>query len=420
MHFGYGGRALHILQQHGIGVGDRVSIESQTPCMGIIMPRYHHSDDTHIVLKLDSGYNVGIPLIDIHSIKLMEACPGVSDPPSPPTAKAGLPRILLVSTGGTIASRVDYRTGAVTPALDAAQLGESMPELYEMADIHPVNLFSEYSENITPEHWLEMANIIHKQQGKYAGIILAHGTDTMHYTAAYLSFALVGCDTPVILTGSQRSSDRASSDAAPNLAGAVSAITSGIPRGIYVAMHHTTDDGDTAIHYGTRVRKNHASSRAAFGTINGAPPYVVRDGRLAGISSYDYWSGASYSPAISISRRAALVKYHPGYDVSMLECVAERCGAIIFEGTGLGHVGREAYGHIKDMIGRGIFVGMTTQCGHGRVRMTVYESGRDLLHMGVVPLYMTTETALIKAMWALSRDIDMYDVMVSEIASEMI
>ena len=115
----------------------------------------------------------------------------------------------------------------------------------------------------------------------------------------------------------------------------------------------------------------------------------------------------------------ALVKYHPGYDTALLDHMAE-CRAVILEGTGLGHVGREAYHSIQSMVRRGAFVGMTTQCIEGRVRMTVYESGRDLLDIGVTPLYMTPETALVKAMWAASRDTDMHDAMVSDMASEMV
>ena len=417
---GYDGRVLQTLDRHQAGVGDRVAIDSDIRYTGTIMPRYHHSDDSHIVLKLDNGYNVGVSIQNITGISILERRPSAPPSAPPPEPRSDLPDILLVSTGGTIASRVDYRTGAVTPALDAAQLGESMPELYDMANIRPLRLLSEYSENITPEHWLEMAGAIHQERTGYAGIILAHGTDTMHYTAAYLSFALSGCDTPIVLTGSQRSSDRASSDAALNLAGAVSAIAQGIPRGVYIAMHHTQSDDDIAIHHGTRARKSHASARGAFRTINGEPAYMVRGGVLERHAHGDYWDGAPYSPAISVDRRAALVKYHPGYDAALLDHMAEGRRAVILEGTGLGHVGREAYHSIRSMIRRGIFVGMTTQCIEGRVRMTVYESGRDLLDLGVTPLRMIPETALVKAMWAASRDMDMHDTMVSEMASEMV
>lgn len=416
---GYRGRVLRLLERYGANVGDRIQISSPKPCAGVVMPRYHHYDDSHIVLKLDSGYNVGVSVLDIEWISVLEGPPPESPPPPSPEVRKGLPDVLLVSTGGTIASHVDYRTGAVTPALDAAQLGDSMPEMYRMANVYPLNLISEYSENITPEHWVQMARAIHRERDNYDGIIVAHGTDTMHYTAAYLSFALAGCDTPIILTGSQRSPDRASSDAAMNLAGAVSAIASKIPRGVYVAMHHTRSDDIVALHYGTRVRKNHASRRDAFHAIFGEPACLVRDGEVELATRGDYWGGVEYRPVLSVNRGAALVKYHPGYDVRMLERLSAGCGAVILEGTGLGHVGREAYGAVKSMVRRGTFVGMTSQCIGGRVRMTVYESGRDLLDMGVVPLYMIPETALVKAMWALSHSKNLRHTMTAPTASEV-
>ena len=419
MSSGYAGRALSVLDRYGVAVGDYVRVHGNMTYAGTVMPRYHHSDDAHIVIKLDNGYNVGISLNGVTDIKLLRGPPDAASAAAAPATNPGLPDILLVSTGGTIASRIDYRTGAVTPALDAAQLAETMPEIYEMANIIPLNLLSEYSENITPEHWMRMAETIHREHAKYAGIILAHGTDTMHYTASYLSFALAGCDTPILLTGSQRSADRASSDASLNLQGSVAAIAQGIKRGVYVAMHHAQSDDAIAIHHGTRTRKSHASARGAFRTISGEPACTVRDGTLQCRTSNDYWNDAPYRPAVSVSRGAALVKYHPGYDASMLDTISERCGAVILEGTGLGHVGREAYGAIQKMVERGIFVGMTSQCIEGRVRMTVYESGRDLLAMGVVPLHMIPETALVKAMWALSRHAEMHEAMTSEIASEM-
>ena len=419
MSFGYAGRVLSALDRYGVAVGDYVRIHGNMTYTGTIMPRYHHSDDSHIVIKLDNGYNVGVSLNGMTDVKLLRGPPDAAPAAAAPATNPELPDILLVSTGGTIASRIDYRTGAVTPALDAAQLAETMPEIYQMANIRPLNLLSEYSENITPEHWIRMAETIHQEHAKYAGIILAHGTDTMHYTASYLSFALAGCDTPIILTGSQRSADRASSDASLNLQGAVAAITQGIKRGIYVAMHHAQSDDTIAIHQGTRTRKSHTSARGAFRTISGEPAYTIREGKMQCHTPSDYWNHTSYRPAVSVSRGAALVKYHPGYDASMLEMISERCGAVILEGTGLGHVGREAYGAIQKMVERGIFVGMTSQCIEGRVRMTVYESGRDLLAMGVVPLHMIPETALVKAMWALSRHTEIHGIMTSEIASEM-
>lgn len=420
---GYHGRAARYMREWGAGVGDRLEIVWGATHSGILMPRYHHSDDAHIVIKLDSGYNVGIPVQGITDVRVSPAPPAPAPREAGPEPDPGLPDILLLSTGGTISSRIDYRTGAVRPALDAAQLGEAVPELNGIANISPRQVLSEYSENVTPDHWVQVASEIHRHGAKYAGVIVAHGTDTMHYTSAFLSLALAGFPVPIVMTGSQRSSDRASSDAAMNLAGAAAAITGGIPRGVYVAMHQDCNDGDVAVHLGTRVRKSHTSARGAFRTVDGSPAYVVRDGKLVPHDPPDdYYHGRTYEPRMRADPRVMLVKYHPGFDPSLLEAaVRSGCRAVIFEGTGLGHVGRGAYGTIRRMIQDGIFVGMASQCGSGRVRMTVYESGRDLLHMGIVPLGdMVPEVALVKAMWVLGNGLEpVSHAMTRSVASEV-
>jgi glutamyl-tRNA(Gln) amidotransferase subunit D len=182
-----------------------------------------------------------------------------------------------LSTGGTIASKVDYRTGAVTPILTAEELNSSVPELAEIANIDTEVLFSEYSENIMPEHWLKIAKKLEEySNSNYSGIIIAHGTDTMHYTSSFLSFALAGYPIPIALVGSQRSSDRASSDAALNLIGATKFLVESKTKGIYVIMHYDESDETIACHFGTRVRKNHTSKRSAFQTVGDDPAYLIK------------------------------------------------------------------------------------------------------------------------------------------------
>ena len=479
---GYRGAALRALNDAGAAVGDSVVItyKDGTRRAGLLMPRYEHDDDAHVVAKLSSGYNAGIDVDLIREISVdrrsavtdmgkgdgsnsgngggADGDASAADPPRTAARnRAGEKRILLLSTGGTIASRIDYRTGAVTPVLSASDLLDSIPELADITEIDSEVVISEYSENIIPEHWLTLARRIDERAaglgagdaavggdgGKsgtaaaastagggrpYAGIIVAHGTDTMHYTSAFLSFALAGLPIPVVLVGAQRSSDRASSDAATNLIGAARFIASHSGGGVYVAMHGGSGDDEIACHVGTRVRKNHTSRRDAFKTIGGRPAFVVSaDGGI----SPDSLDGAGrprpgpeYSPKISLDQRVALVKYHPGYDPAHLGHIIDSgCRAIIFEGTGLGHVGRAVYGQVARAGERGVFMGMTSQCIDGRTAMTVYESGRDLMEMGVVPLGdMIPEVALVKAMWAASLAEDsegIKRIMLENVASEM-
>ena len=477
---GYKGRALEFMGRNSLRVGDRVRLDTRDGGVhvGTIMPRYEALGAAGraaagglLVIKLENGYNVGVEVDGAAATAATAAAAAAGSGAAPGPggnhgngggpggnhggpggnhgngggggsaeaaaplpggqgAGEGLPRVLLVSTGGTIASRIDYRTGAVTPALTAGELSASVPELAGIARVEPRILFSEYSENIEPDHWRRLAAELDSAAGsgggggdsRYAGVIVAHGTDTMQYTASYASFALRGYPVPVAFVGSQRSSDRPSSDAALNLAAAARLIASGrAGRGVYVVMHLDGSDSAAACHLATRVRKCHTSRRDAFRTIDGPPAFVVRrkdgggewaveaggeGGGGGGGGAPDQFGGAPYSPEIAVGRGAVLVKCHPGYDPAALDHMIDsgRCRAIIFEGTGLGHVGRPLYAAVRKAAGRGIFMGMTSQCIGGSVRMTVYESGRDLLGMGIVPLGdMLAETALAKAVWALGR-----------------
>jgi glutamyl-tRNA(Gln) amidotransferase subunit D len=389
------------------------------------MPRYEHSDDKHIILKLKSGYNIGLEIAKIEKIEKKQSTKKIIEKDEKIEKVAGLPKILLLSTGGTIASKIDYRTGAVTPVLTAEELNSSVPELAKIANIDAQVLFSEYSENIIPEHWLQIAEKINEySKSDYTGIIIAHGTDTMHYTSSFLSFALAGFPIPIVLVGSQRSSDRASSDAALNLISATKFITESKTKGVYIVMHQDENDKTIACHLGTRVRKNHTSKRGAFQTIGDVPAFIIAEDQIQKNITEDFFKVNEFQPKIYLDTKVALVKYHPGYDPSLLDKIIEMgFRGVIFEGTGLGHVGKTMYESVKKANEKGVFLGMTSQCIDGRVGMTVYESGRDLLDLGIVPLEnMIPEVALVKAMWAMgnsqNRD-EVKKIMLENIASEL-
>ncbi|HXG14404.1 MAG TPA: Glu-tRNA(Gln) amidotransferase subunit GatD [Candidatus Nitrosotenuis sp.] len=418
---GYHGKALEFLKQYNLKVGDTIQITTDSDQTGTIMPRYEHSDDKHIAVKLKSGYNVGLEIDKIKKVQYLSSTKSTKEA-SMVVVNQDLPKILLLSTGGTIASRVDYRTGSVTPALSAQELNASVPELAEVANIDAEVLFSEYSENLTPDHWLKIAQKLDSlAKSDYAGILVAHGTDTMQYTAAYLSFALAGFPKPIVLVGSQRSSDRPSSDAAINLIYAARFIVRSKTNGVFVAMHNSESDNDVACHLGTRVRKNHTSKRNAFETVGAKPAFVVYEDKITQNFHEPYFTQERYDPKIDVDTKAALVKYYPGYDPNLIEDLLNHgYKAIIFEGTGLGHIGRTMYDVVKKAKQKGVFVGMTSQCLDGRVNMAVYESGRDLMQLGIVPLSdMIPETALVKAMWALSNHNDIKEIMLKNIASEL-
>ena len=422
---GYEGNSLEFLKKNQVIVGDSVKILTDITYSGIIMPRYEHSDDKHIVLKLNSGYNIGLEISKINKVEKIQTNKKNTPTENKVEKIEGLPKILLLSTGGTIASKVDYRTGAVTPVLTAEELNSSVPELAKIANIDAEVLFSEYSENIMPEHWLKIAEKIKEfSKSDYSGIIIAHGTDTMHYTSSFLSFALAGFPIPIVLVGSQRSSDRASSDAALNLIGATKFITENNTKGVYIVMHQDENDDTIACHFGTRVRKNHTSKRGAFQTIGDNPAFIIAENKIQKNMSKDYFKKNEFQPKINLDTKVALVKYHPGFDPNLINQIIENgYKGIIFEGTGLGHIGKVMYENVKKAHEKGVFLGMTSQCIDGRVRMTVYESGRDLLDLGIIPLEdMIPEVALVKAMWVIGNNENVEDVkkiMLQNIASEL-
>ena len=421
---GYTGMSLTFLKKSNVKVGDSVKITEDLTYTGILMPRYEHTDDKHIVLKLKSGYNIGIEVNKIKKIELLSSEKIETKSSSEIKIDSSLPKVLLLSTGGTIASKIDYRTGAVTPALSATELNSAVPELAEIANIDAEVIFSEYSENLEPDHWKKIAEKLDSYaKSDYKGIVIGHGTDTMQYTAAFLSFALAGYPIPIVLVGSQRSSDRPSSDAALNLISAFRFVVESNTRGVFVVMHHNESDDLVVGHIGTRVRKNHTSKRSAFQTIGGNPAFLIFDKKIEKNLEKEFFKQKEYVPKLNFDSHVALVKYYPGYNPKIIDFLLESgYKAIIFEGTGLGHVGKTMYEGIKKANESGLFMGMTSQCIDGRVGMNVYESGRDLLELGIVPLSdMISETALVKAMWALGNSgspVEMKNLMLKNIASE--
>jgi len=403
---GYKGDALQFLRRAGAAIGDILEVQTSWGSVtGTLVPRYLYGDGEHVVLKLRSGYNVGLGIAGLKAAKVTAKGEKPSFfPPAPPKPAKGLPRVLILGTGGTIASRIDYRTGAVRPAVTSAELHSLVPELSGVARVEPEIMFEIFSENITPRHWTRLANRVAKAvRDSIDGVVITHGTDTLGYTAAALSFALVGVPIPVILVGAQRSPDRPSSDAPLNLIAAVTVAGTAGFSGVYVAMHLGESDDKIALHRGTRVRKNHTSRREAFVSVGVQPAAVW------GRSGFEYTSdglpsrGGKFRPMTRFDGRVALLKFYPSMPGTAVRA-ARRMGAraIIVEGTGLGHVSAEVVKELGSFVrGRGLAC-MTSQCIDGRVDLNVYDTGRDLIRSGVLPLEdMLAETALVKAMWVL-------------------
>ena len=421
---GYKNKPLKILNDAGIKIGDFIKIVTKTTeYSGNILPRYEYSNEEFIVIKMSSGYNIGIDSNSITSIKKIKSGEEPKfNPPTKPDVKETLPKISILGTGGTIASRIDYKTGAVNPAFSAEELYSIIPELSDYANINTELISNIASEQMNPEDWKNMAEkVIEKIKDENQGIIIGHGTDTMAYTSAALSFALVNCPIPVILTGAQRSTDRPSSDASLNMISSVIVASKNQLNGVYLAMHSSIEDNEVSIHCGTRVRKNHTSRRDAFQSIGIEPIAIVNQGNVT-INKKFNDNKNKFEIKVNFDENVSLLKFHPGFNPKIIDSIVDsNTKGIILEGTGLGHVNSKCNSAIKRAIDKGMFVGMTSQCLNGRIKMTVYSAGRDLLKLGVIPLEdMLPETALVKLMWAYGnyKDEEIQKIMTTNIAGE--
>jgi len=433
---GYSGISRDILAKAGAQVGDKLRVElkrigGQEVVEGLLIPRYHSGHEAdYIVVKLKTGYNVGVRVDAATKVSVLGKgeTPHFTRP-ALPHQKAGLPKVSILSTGGTIASKVDYRTGAVKPALDSEDLYSVVPELADVAKIDAKVLLSVFSENIGPQQWTKIAESAAEQVRAGAdGVVIAHGTDTLGYTAAALSFALQGIPAPIVLVGSQRSSDRPSSDAATNLIAATAVAGQAPFAEVVVAMHDWVSDERVAVHRGTKVRKCHTSRRDAFRSVSARPiayyDLVNRALQLNGEKYVERNRRSDWEVRSKFDPNVALIKFHPGLSVGMLDwATATGYKGIVLEGTGLGHVGDVLFPALERAVKNGIVVGMCSQCIWGRVHMNVYSTGRDLLKIGVLPLGdMLAETALVKMMWAFGQEKDPEKVsklMLTNIANEL-
>jgi glutamyl-tRNA(Gln) amidotransferase subunit D len=363
---------------------------------GIAMP----SRSETLILKLDSGYNVGLK--DYEIIEVMEEKKPVIELEKPPE-HPDLPDVKIISTGGTIASKVDYRTGAVTSQFSSEEILSEVPELKEICNVDSVLLYNILSENMKPAYWVELAKEIYSSiKEGYEGVIVTHGTDTMAYTASAISFML-STPSPVVFVGSQRSSDRPSSDATMNLLCAAHAATSDLGE-VVVVMHASTSDDFCYIHRGVKVRKNHTSRRDAFQSVNQQPLGKIEypTGKIEWTVERIKRDERELLLREGLEEKCILIKFFPGLKPDVIEYFHEKgFRGFVIEGTGLGHVSTDWVDTLKRITEDSIVV-MTSQCLWGRVCDRVYDTGRDLLRAGVIEGEdMLPETALIKVMWLL-------------------
>jgi glutamyl-tRNA(Gln) amidotransferase subunit D len=385
---------------------------------GRLMPTHELSGPRVVQLKLESGYNIGVKVepgaqVDHHA-GLPRDTPRTPHP-SPsgaPSPSAGGRPVVVLTTGGTIASRVDYQTGGVRPVTDEREILTFYPELEHSGPVRVVHVFDKLSEDISPQDWVTLADqVVAAFQGGAGGVVIAHGTDTLHFTASALAFLLDGLPGPVVLVGAQRSPDRPSSDGFTNMTAAVRVARESSLFEVVVVMHAGLSDDRWAIHRGTRVRKMHASRRDAFSTRNGPPLGVLAGDAVAWQGTLRARSGDVVTVSRPLGAPAALLWTHPGLEPTRAEGFVTGLRGVVIAGTGLGHTARDHLSWIRAATARGVVVAMTTQCLAGSVDPYVYATGRELLEAGVVFAGdMLPETAYVKMLWALGQGDDPSEV----------
>jgi glutamyl-tRNA(Gln) amidotransferase subunit D len=414
---GYRGAGLDAMKAHDVAVWSDVEVEAKSGRFkGIILPRSETADAKHIVLKLDNGYNIGLKANTILSMKecgRREANYKIPEKEFPYDPEK--PNVKLFGTGGTIASRLDYRTGAVIPAFSPGELYGSVPELADICNLKTEKLYGVFSENMGPEQYVATALKISEEIEKGTdGIVIGHGTDTMHHTAAILSFMVQDSPVPIVMVGSQRSSDRPSSDAAINLINAVKAAAEGDIAEVMVCMFGPTSDQYGLLHRGTRVRKMHSSYRSTFRTIGDIPLATIDPYKLKHLRK-DYRrrrSDRKVKVNTAFEERVTILYYYPNMQPDVVDaCVDNGYRGIIIAGTGLGHVNKPLYPALKRAADNGVHIYMTVQTLWGYVQMYVYETGREIMELGVVPAAnMLPEVAYMKLCWALGQSDDRKEV----------
>ncbi|HSU73211.1 MAG TPA: Glu-tRNA(Gln) amidotransferase subunit GatD [Candidatus Binatia bacterium] len=395
--------------------GDKVSvITTDETIHGVLLPE----EKDFIVLKLESGYNIGIDKKRVREVKVVAAHQEKTESAKTAAQRKGLPTITILHTGGTIASKVDYETGAVTNRFTPEEILALFPELKDIANIDSRLVRNMASDDMRFAHYNILAHEVAKEVAKgVKGVIITHGTDTLHYSSAALSFALRNLPIPVLLVGAQRSSDRGSSDAGMNLIAAATFIAQTDLAGVGVCMHETSNDNTCVVLPGTKCRKLHSSRRDAFKPINSAP-WARVDPQSKRINyfrtDYPRKSGTFVVKPFKETLQVGILFIHTNMYAEQFACYKGWNG-LVLAGTGLGHIPMseidaetkehaKIFNAVKDIIKSGTVVAMATQTLFGQVDMNVYAPGRKLQEAGVIGNLtdLHPETAFIKLAWLLS------------------
>ena len=374
------------------------------------------------------GYNIGVAADSVTDIQIRgrkEAHYKIPEKDFP--HEPNKPKVKLLGTGGTIASRLDYRTGAVIPAFSPENFTARFPNWQIIAILKQKNFMVCLARTWDPINGKELPKRLEEKLKKGVdGIVIGHGTDTMHHTSAILSFMVQNSPIPIVMVGSQRSSDRPSSDAALNLMHSVKTAAESDIAEVMVCMFGPTSDYYGLLHRGTRVRKMHSSYRSTFRTIGDIPIAKVSRDAITPLRQ-DYKrrrKDQNVTINTAFEEKVSIVYYYPNMKPDIIESLIDNdYKGIVIAGTGLGHVNKPLYPALKRAHDKGISIYMTVQTLWGYVQMYVYDTGRDMMELGVIPgENMLPEVAYMKLCWVLGQTTDQQkvkEIMLTSIAGEI-
>jgi len=405
---GYRGALRERLLKDGIRTWSKVKVtKGNAVYEGVLLPRSQHTADIYVTLKVDTGYNLGVLVDDNTKIEETGYKKGHYQLPSIDVkSKKELPNVTLLGTGGTVASRLDYRTGAVLPAFTPEELFSAVPELISAVNLTPKTLYQILSENFRPEYWVRTAEAIAKEiESGVNGVIIGHGTDTMCTTGAALSYFMRNLPVPVVLVGSQRSSDRPSSDGPRNILYAAKLAGHENFAEVVVCMHGGTSDSYNLIHRATRCRKMHSSRRDTFRTLDDVPLGKIDEKKVTWFKDdvRPRGSAKDFILDTKIDQRVGMLYSYPGMNPDILDSMVDRgYHGIVIIGTGLGHVGTDIFPPLERCQDEEIPVVLVVEPPFGYVHLRVYETGRDMLARGVIEGgNMLPSAAYTKLIWVL-------------------
>lgn len=411
--------------------GDKVRISTKKGTEeGVLMP---NSEEDVVMIKLDNGYNMGFEKKDVEKIEVLEKAAHKKHSEEKLKENKDLPTISILHTGGTIASKVDYRTGGVTSEFSPEELVKMFPELEKIANVESELISQMWSDDLRFAHFALIAKAIEKHVKKgVKGIIIGMGTDNLAVASAALSFIVESSPVPIIFVGSQRSSDRGSSDAGMNLVCAAEFVTKTDFGGVGICMHENSDDDFCSILPGAKTYKLHSSRRDAFKAINDTAvarvDYKTREIEYLRKDYHKRSDKLVLKP--KMEEKVGLLKIHVNMFPEQFEFFKGYKGLVI-EGTGLGHtpgqtpnpeseIHKKIYPAIKKLVDSGCVVVMTTQCLFGGVNMNVYDKGRDLQELGVVSgKDMLANTTLVKLSWLLANEKEVKEMIGKNLRGEI-